>query len=156
MRGLQHRLRAVAQKDQRQVQIRRINLARQGKQELLDLLTHRVPPGVDDAAAILMALASREIEVLGLSIVAGNVPLSDTVTNACKLVALSGRRDVPVHAGASGPLVREQVYGKYARIGSFDDTLVKAGDLVPAEEGAVQFIVRSARAAVAAGEQIII
>lgn len=113
-------------------------------------------PGVDDAAAILMALASPEIEVLGLSIVAGNVSLADTVTNACKLVGLSGRRDVPVHAGASGPLVREQVYGKYARIGSFDDKLVKAGDIVPSDENAVQFITRSARAAVAAGEQITI
>ena len=113
-------------------------------------------PGVDDAAAILMALASPEIEVLGLSIVAGNVSLADTVTNACKLVALSGRRDVPVHAGASGPLVREQVYGKYARIGSFDDKLVKAGDIVPLDENAVQFITRSARAAVATGEQITI
>lgn len=113
-------------------------------------------PGVDDAAAILMALASPEIEVLGLSIVAGNVSLNDTVTNACKLVGLSGRRDVPVHAGASGPLVREQVYGKYARIGSFDDRLVKSGDIQPAPENAVQFIVRSARQAAAAGEQITI
>lgn len=113
-------------------------------------------PGVDDAAAILMALASPELEVLGLSIVAGNVSLRDTVTNACKLVGLSGRHDVPVYAGASGPLVREQVYGKYARIGSFDDRLVKAGDIEPAQENAVQFIVRSARAAVAAGEQITI
>jgi purine nucleosidase len=113
-------------------------------------------PGVDDAAAILMALASPEIEVLGLSIVAGNVSLEHTVTNACKLIGVSGRRDVPVHAGASGPLVREQVYGKYARIGSFDDKLVKAGDIVPSDENAVQFITRSARAAVAAGEQITI
>lgn len=113
-------------------------------------------PGVDDAAAILMALASPEIDVLGLSIVAGNVSLEHTVTNACKLVSLSGRRDVPVFAGASGPLVREQVFGKYARIGSFDDKLVKAGDIVPAEESAIQFIVRSARAAAAAGEQITI
>lgn len=113
-------------------------------------------PGVDDAAAILMALASPEIEVLGLSIVAGNVPLRDTVTNACKLVGLSGRRDVPVYAGASGPLVREQVYGKYARIGAFDDTLVKAGDIVAAEENAVRFIVRTARAAAAAGEPVTI
>ncbi|MGA1834947.1 nucleoside hydrolase [Rhizobium wenxiniae] len=113
-------------------------------------------PGVDDAAAILMALASPEIEVLGLSIVAGNVSLEHTVNNACKLIGVSGRRDVPVHAGASGPLVREQVYGKYARIGSFDDKLVKAGDIVPSDENAVQFITRSAHAAVAAGEQITI
>jgi purine nucleosidase len=113
-------------------------------------------PGVDDAAAILMALSSPEIEVLGLSIVAGNVSLEHTVANACKLVGLSGRCNVPVYAGASGPVVREQVFGKYARIGSFDDRLVKAGDIVPSKESAIQFIVRSARAAAAAGEQITI
>jgi purine nucleosidase len=98
-----------------------------------------------------MALASPEIDVLGLSIVAGNVPLHDTVVNACKLVGLmSGRRGVPKSMPAlSGPLVREQVLGKYARIGAFDDALVKAGGIaMPEEENAVQFIVRTARAAV--------
>lgn len=113
-------------------------------------------PGVDDAAAILMALASPEIDLLGLSIVAGNVPLGDTVLNACKIVGLSGRHDVPVHAGAAGPLVRDQVYGKYARIGAFDDTLVRPGDVRPSDEHAVHFIVRAAREAVAVGEQITI
>ena len=113
-------------------------------------------PGVDDAAAILMALASPEIEVLGVTVVAGNVALSHTLANACKLVSLSSRRDVPVHAGAGGPLVREQVFGKYAAIGAFDDTLVRAGDIVPASENAVQFIARSARNAAAAGEQMTI
>ncbi|MGH6859580.1 MAG: nucleoside hydrolase [Phyllobacterium sp.] len=113
-------------------------------------------PGVDDAAAILMALASPEIEVLGLSVVAGNVSLHDTVANACKLVSLTGRHEVPVYAGASGPLVRQQVYGKYARIGAFNDTLVKAGNVVPAKENAVQFIVRTARAAAETGEPITI
>ncbi|TWF59248.1 purine nucleosidase [Neorhizobium alkalisoli] len=113
-------------------------------------------PGVDDAAAIFMALASPELDVLGLSIVAGNVALRDTVANACKLVGLSGRRDVPVHAGAAGPLVREQVYGKYARIGAFDDNLVRPGDVTVSEEHAVHFIVRSAREAVRSGETITI
>jgi purine nucleosidase len=111
-------------------------------------------PGMDDAAAILMALASPELEVLGLTIVAGNVSLNDTVRNACKLVALSGRRDVQVHAGAAGPLVREQVFGKYAKIGSFGDELMRAGDVVPSKEDAVHFIVRSARAASDAGKKI--
>jgi len=113
-------------------------------------------PGVDDAAAILMALASPEVDVLGLSIVAGNVALRDTVLNACKIVGLSGRRDVSVYAGAAGPLVRDQVYGKYARIGAFDDALVRAGDIGPSEEHAVHFIVRSAREAAKAGEKITI
>jgi len=111
-------------------------------------------PGVDDAAAILMALASPEIEVLGLSIVAGNVALKDTVANACKIVGLSGRKDVSVHAGASGPLLRAQVYGKYVEIGSFDDALVAPGDIVPSDEHAVHFIVRMARAAAVACDPI--
>lgn len=104
-------------------------------------------PGVDDAAAILMALASPEIDVLGLSVVAGNVSLEDTVANACKIIGLSGRRDVPVHAGAPGPLVRRQAFGKYARIGSFSDQLVAPTDIGPADEHAVHFLVRMAREA---------
>lgn len=113
-------------------------------------------PGVDDAAAILMALASPELDVLGLSVVAGNVALQDTVTNACKIVNLSGRDDVPVYAGASGPLVREQVYGKYAHIGAFDDKLADIGNIKPEQESAVHFIMRSARAAAMLGETITI
>lgn len=113
-------------------------------------------PGVDDAAAILMALASPEIDVLGLSIVAGNVPLQDTATNACKIVGVSGRTDVPVHAGAAGPLVREQVYGKYAKIGSFSDELVARGGIELSEEHAVRFIVRSSREAADANDPITI
>lgn len=113
-------------------------------------------PGVDDAAAILMALASPELDVLGLSIVAGNVPLEATLINACKLVSISGRRDVPVLAGAAAPLVRDQVYGKYAKIGAFNDTLIEAGNITPAKETAVQFIVRSAREAAQTGDLITI
>lgn len=113
-------------------------------------------PGVDDAAAILMALASPEIDVLGLSIVAGNVSLPDTVANACKIVGLSGRRDVPVHAGAPGPLIRNQVFGKYARIGSFSDQLVDPTDIRPAGEHAVHFLVRMAREAAQKGDPITI
>jgi purine nucleosidase len=113
-------------------------------------------PGVDDAAAILMALVSPEIDVLGLSIVAGNVPLKNTVANACKIVGVSGCTDVPVHAGAAGPLVREQVLGKYAKIGSFSDELVAPSGITPAEEHAVRFIARSAREAARTGEAITI
>ena len=122
------------------------------------MTAHRIiidaDPGMDDAAAILMALASPEIEVLGLSVVAGNVPLRDTLANACKLVSLSGRHDVPVHAGADRPLVRHQVFGKYAHIGAFDDRLVDPAGILPAEENAVSFIVRAARAAAEAGAPI--
>lgn len=119
---------------------------------------HRViidtDPGVDDAAAILLALASPEIDLLGLSVVAGNVALEDAAANACRIVALSGRPDVPVYKGAPGPLVRPQVYGKYARIGAFADELVAPGNMEPANEHAVDFIVFSAREASRAGSPI--
>ena len=74
-------------------------------------------PGQDDAVAILLALGSPEIEVLGITAVAGNVPLALTEKNARKICELAGRPDVRVFAGASRPMVRplvtaEQVHGK--------------------------------------------
>ena len=74
-------------------------------------------PGQDDAVAILLALASPELEVLGLTAVAGNVPLALTQKNARIVCELAGRTDIPVFAGADAPLGRtlvtaEHVHGK--------------------------------------------
>ncbi len=74
-------------------------------------------PGQDDAVAILLALASPEFEVLGITAVAGNVPLALTEKNARKVCELAGRPDVKVNAGAVRPMVRqlvtaENVHGK--------------------------------------------
>ena len=74
-------------------------------------------PGQDDAVAILLALASPELEVLGIVAVAGNVPLALTTLNARKIMALAGRHDVPVLAGCAAPMQRplvtaEHVHGK--------------------------------------------
>ncbi len=74
-------------------------------------------PGQDDAVAILLALASPELEVLGITAVAGNVPLALTEKNARKICELAGRPDIKVHAGAVRPMLRllvtaEQVHGK--------------------------------------------
>ena len=57
-------------------------------------------PGQDDAVAILLALASPELEVLGITAVAGNVPLALTEKNARKICELAGRPDIKVYAGA--------------------------------------------------------
>ena len=75
-------------------------------------------PGQDDAVAILLALASPdEIEVLGVTAVAGNVPLSLTERNARIVCELAGRPDIAVYAGCDRPLKRklvtaEHVHGK--------------------------------------------
>jgi purine nucleosidase len=66
-------------------------------------------PGQDDAVAILLALASPELEVLGITSVAGNVPLPLTSRNSLMMCELAGRADVPVFAGADRPMVRELV-----------------------------------------------
>ncbi|QND51347.1 nucleoside hydrolase [Phyllobacterium sp. 628] len=70
-------------------------------------------PGQDDALAILLALASPELDVLGITAVAGNVPLKLTQTNARKICELAGRTDVKVFAGADRPLMRALVTAEY-------------------------------------------
>ncbi len=74
-------------------------------------------PGQDDAVAILLALASPELDVLGLTAVAGNVPLRLTARNARVVCELAGRSDLRVFAGHDAPLSRplvtaEHVHGK--------------------------------------------
>jgi len=74
-------------------------------------------PGQDDAVAILLALASPELDVLGITAVAGNVPLKLTEKNARKICELAGKPETKVYAGAVRPLVRtlvtaEEVHGK--------------------------------------------
>ncbi len=63
-------------------------------------------PGQDDAVAILLALASpQELEVIGITAVAGNVPLALTEKNARRICELAGRPDIKVYAGAERPLI---------------------------------------------------
>ncbi len=66
-------------------------------------------PGVDDALALLMVLATPGVNVVGLSIVGGNVGLRACTANAFKLLEVIDR-DVPVHAGAHEPLLPPKAY----------------------------------------------
>lgn len=113
-------------------------------------------PGVDDLAAMLLALASPELSVLGISTVAGNVPVQASSMNACKALALAGREDIPVHAGCAGPLARSQIFGKHAHLGAFPDhlTLTTGKDVEPLH--AVRFIADEARRAGAEGRPLTI
>jgi len=65
-------------------------------------------PGHDDAIAMMLALASPELEVLGVTVVHGNVSLARTVRNALVVRELLGA-EVPIYAGADRPLVRERI-----------------------------------------------
>ena len=70
-------------------------------------------PGHDDAIALLLALASPEVELLGVSTVAGNQTVEKTTANAIRVLELAGRGDVPVAAGAGRPLVRNPFVAAY-------------------------------------------
>src|SRR5690242_5393493 len=65
-------------------------------------------PGHDDAIAILLALASPEVELVGITTVSGNQTVDKTTANALKILELAGRTDVPVYAGADRPILRER------------------------------------------------
>ena len=111
-------------------------------------------PGFDDMVALLLAFASPEVEVLGVAAVAGNVSLADTAKNALRVCELAGRADVPVYAGCSGPLLRDQVFGKYAVSGGLGGDLLPEPSTPPAKTHAVDFLVAAAVAAARAGEKI--
>jgi len=64
-------------------------------------------PGIDDAIALMLAVASPEIDLLAVTTVGGNVGVAQTTRNALDLLAMLGRADVPVGAGAARPLVSE-------------------------------------------------
>lgn len=76
-----------------------------GKRDRLPVILD-VDTGIDDALALLYACASPEIDLLAVTCVAGNVPLEAVVANTLAVLALAGRGDVPVHAGADRPLVK--------------------------------------------------
>ncbi|MFC9553903.1 nucleoside hydrolase [Rhodococcus sp. NPDC056960] len=63
-------------------------------------------PGIDDALALALAVTSPEVDLLGVTTVAGNAPVEEATDNALRLLRALGRDDVPVAAGANRALVR--------------------------------------------------
>ena len=70
-------------------------------------------PGHDDAIALLLALASPEVELLGVTTTHGNQTLEKTTANAIRVLEAAGRGEIPVAAGADRPLVRELYVADY-------------------------------------------
>ncbi len=105
-------------------------------------------PGQDDAIALLLALASpAELEVLGITTVAGNVPLELTTRTALMMVELAGRPGVPVYAGCNRPMVRPLITAEYVHGKTGIDGANTPDPTTEAAEGhAVHFIVATAMA----------
>jgi inosine-uridine nucleoside N-ribohydrolase len=98
-------------------------------------------PGHDDAIALLLALASPELELLGVTTVAGNQTLDKTTANAIRVLEFVGRGDVPVAAGADRPLVRPQYVASYVHGETgLDGPDLPAAQAEPLDRHAVDFL----------------
>jgi len=101
-------------------------------------------PGHDDAIALLLALASPEVALLGVTTVHGNQTLEKTTANALRMLDLAGRADVPVAAGADRPLVRELTVASHVHGDSgLDGPVLPPAARAPLREHAVDFMERT-------------
>ena len=101
-------------------------------------------PGHDDAIALLLALASPEIELLGVTTVHGNQTLAKTTANAIRVLDFAGRGDIAVAAGSERPLVRELTVASHVHGDSgLDGPALPPASRGPGGEGAVDFMARA-------------
>lgn len=106
-------------------------------------------PGQDDAINLLLAMSSPdELDIVGITAVAGNVPLALTARNARLMCDIAGRGDIPVYAGCARPMVRDLVTAEkvHGRTG-IDGVEITEPVLPSQEQNAVDFIVDALRAA---------
>jgi inosine-uridine nucleoside N-ribohydrolase len=98
-------------------------------------------PGHDDAIALLLALASPEVDLLGVTTVSGNQTLDKTTANALRILDFAARSDIPVHAGADAPLVRQRDVAAHVHGESgLDGPELPPPSRAPGEQHAVDFL----------------
>lgn len=105
-------------------------------------------PGIDDALAILLALASPEIDLAALTVVHGNCPLPDALANALAVLQLGGAPRLPVAAGCDRPLLRPAVTALETHGGrGLGYARLPPGPAAPVAEHAVDLLIREIMAA---------
>ena len=106
-------------------------------------------PGQDDAVALFLAMASPdEFDILGITAVAGNVPLDLTERNVRQMCDIAGRTDIPVYSGCDRPMVRELITAEKVHGSTGIDGVDVVDPVTPLQEQhAVDFIVDTLRAA---------
>lgn len=103
-------------------------------------------PGHDDAVALLLALAADEIDLRAVTTVAGNHTIENVTHNACRLLTLADRTDVPIARGAARPLLREQVIADHVHGESgLDGAELPEPTVDPVDAHAVDVIIEEAR-----------
>lgn len=100
-------------------------------------------PGVDDAVAILMALACREFNVIGLTTTAGNIPLARATRNALAILEHVGCPDIPVYKGAARPVRGRYAYARHVHSASGLTRRLPDPNIAPSRTPAVSFLAQS-------------
>lgn len=104
-------------------------------------------PGIDDAIAILLALcANEQVEVAALTTVNGNVDIEKNTYNACRILELAGRTDIPVYKGCGRPLQKKSGNASSVHGGDgLGNASLKAGDKKEEAEDAVTFLLEKTK-----------
>jgi purine nucleosidase len=121
-------------------------------------------PAGTDLQSTLLLIQSPQTEVLGITVVTGDMWLNEEVAHTLRMLELIGRTDIPVVRGAEYPLVRtkedtelwEQQYGRVAYLGAWTPRMYHPADRVgelkegnpkakPVQEDAAHFLVRTVR-----------
>lgn len=103
-------------------------------------------PGVDDAIALLMALSCPQIDVVGLTTTAGNVPIGPATRNALAILESLGRPDIPVAKGATRPLRGRFAYARHVHSAEGLTHPLPPPTSRTSDTGAVQFLAQTLRA----------
>ncbi|HUH81709.1 MAG TPA: nucleoside hydrolase [Solirubrobacteraceae bacterium] len=112
----------------------------------MNAIIHDCDPGHDDAIALMLALASPEVEVLGVTTVSGNQTLEKTTANAIRVLDHLGCRHIPVAAGSPRPLVRARsVAARVHGETGLDGPALPPPSRTPVEEHAIDWIARMLR-----------
>lgn len=111
-----------------------------------DLVVIDTDPGVDDAIALLMALSCPQLDILGLTTTAGNVPIGPATRNALAILESVGRADIPVAKGATRPIRGRYAYARDVHSAEGLTYQLPAPTLRTSETGAVQFLSETLRA----------
>lgn len=103
-------------------------------------------PGVDDAIALLMALASPHLDVVGLTTTAGNVPIGPATRNALAILESVGRTDIPVARGATRPIRGRYAYSRHVHTAEGLTHPLPPPKMRTSDTGAVRFLSETLRA----------
>ncbi len=111
-------------------------------------------PGIDDAVALLLAFASPELDLRGITTVSGNVPQPVALDNALRVCELAGRSDIAVYAGCSSPLLVAPIRSKFSGTGGLGGVVLPAPTMPPRPGHAVDFLCTTLAAAADRNEPI--